>query len=893
VSVTNGTDTGISQGPIRVLPGQPYVLSAYVLTNVASKVYVGVRWYSDWPGVNSIRDDYTSTAPANVWTRLSAAVTAPANAQRADLFIRGITAAGENFRVDGVQLEQASIISAYAPRPDEILDGTIGTTKISDNAITTPKLIAGSVVAGKIAANAVGANEIQANAIVADKIAANAVTASKIAARTITAERLALGALDNLAPNGNLATGDFSDWRPWYNGNEVLARGAAGVPSGAPANFVCRMFSTAGAQDSSIFNCPRAFSDADAWRYGIQCRAGERFVVSIDAASTAAASNSIAIYLYYSKTDGSYNFSVLAGSFSAGASWTNYTPPSFAMPADAVAFWPYVYVQCTFAGGGSVYFTNLRVIRAASAELIVDGAVIADKIAANAVTAAKISAGAVVAGKIAADAVTANEIAANAITAAKIQAGAITATKLAVAMGGSNFVKNSSFESNTGTAPDGFGMYDNSGEATYFGVQTSGGRTGANFLRISFNANNSTKGFYFANNGQYDNSGIFRTGRWYVFSWYARASGGALGYIMQTAWNIGPNDYIVLENPALNGNWQRYAFACRWTGGSVDNNGFASVAGGIGATSSIDFDDIQVEEGEYPTGYAPRLAPGEVIGTFIADGAIVTNKLAADAITANKIAAGAVTAAKLSVSSLDAISVNVGTLTAGVIRNTADSFRVDVTNGRTIATTGSYMKVSGAPFGSSSQFIEWYGPYQSNLANCTESNATYYLKTNGTAYFGGALSAGVLKNAAQSTSVSSTAEIIVGAFSTNGNTKSIVLSYNYRYTYRCNAGTGALTGAAGAATILLERSINGGAWATIGTLNANESENTVLVDGDPAVPDEVRFGIGGSLTVTDNSASTTDMRLRGRITARTLRTFGGTGKINIVETQNVSVVSTE
>ena len=95
------------------------------------------------------------------------------------------------------------------------------------------------------------------------------------------------------------------------------------------------------------------------------------------------------------------------------------------------------------------------------------------------------------------------------------------------------------------------------------------------------------------------------------------------------------------------------------------------------------------------------------------------------------------TAAKLSVSSLDAISANVGTLTAGVIRNSADTYRNDVTNGRTITQIGSYMRVEGAPFGSASQFIEWYGPYFASLANCTEANALAYLKTDGSLYHGG------------------------------------------------------------------------------------------------------------------------------------------------------------
>ena len=265
--------------------------------------------------------------------------------------------------------------------------------------------------------------------------------------------------------------------------------------------------------------------------------------------------------------------------------------------------------------------------------------------------------------------------------------------------------------------------------------------------------------------------------------------------------------------------------------------------------------------------------------------------LVANSVTTNAIQAGAVTAAKISVTDLSALSANVGTLTAGTIRNSGDTFRVDVTNGRTITQNGSYMKVTGVPFGSSNQFIEWYGPYSASLTSCTESNAVYYLKTDGSAYFGGSLGAGILKNAAQTTSVISTAEVIVGAFLTNGGTKTIVLSYNYLYRYNCNASTGSITGT-GSATVVVERSTNGTSWTQIGTMTLTGS-GSVFVDGDPAVKDLVNWMNSGSITVTDNTASTSTFYLRGRITARTLPTFGGTSKINILETQSVGVVSTE
>lgn len=279
--------------------------------------------------------------------------------------------------------------------------------------------------------------------------------------------------------------------------------------------------------------------------------------------------------------------------------------------------------------------------------------------------------------------------------------------------------------------------------------------------------------------------------------------------------------------------------------------------------------------------------------SLIVDGSITSNKVATDAITANKIQAGAVTAAKIAVTDLSTINANVGTLTAGVIRNSDDTFRVDVTNGRTITQVGTYMKVTGAPFGSTSQFIEWYGPYFANLTSCTEANAEYYLKTNGQAYFGGSISAGIIKNAAQSTNTAANASLTVGAFTTNGDTKTIVLSYGYSHSYFCATGTGSITGSHSIA-VLLEKSTDGGSsWSTLLTLNPPETERLVLVDGEPGVPDRVVWAAGSTTTITDNSGATNNMMLRATIISRTLPTFGGTSKTDIVTLQNISIVSTE
>jgi len=801
--------------------------------------------------------------------------------------------AGASIDICAPQVEQGELPSGFSPRPEEILPGTITATEIADDAVTTPKLVAGAVVAGKVAANAIGANEIQANAITTAKLAASAVEADKLAANSVTAGKMVLanpGA--SLMPDP--AFEDESSWAVTWGGSLASFKAISDAPAGRKVAFC-----PAGSQARTL-----------AWHPGgngqksipVDRTKQYRFSFWWRVASGTSGSFSYAA-LQQRRGDGTlvggnngHEFYVWAQPATAAGGWNRAefivgagAPNGWELHGDTKLVAPSFILNWENAGG-EIQIADVRLDERVASSLIVDGAVIADKIAANAVTAAKISAGAVVAGKIAADAVTANElaanavttpkitagavvadkIAANAVTAAKIEAGAITASKLAVAVGGSNLVRNSSFESSN-TTPDGFWLYDNSAEATSWGVQTSGGRTGGNFFRVSFNANNSTKGFYFANNGLYDNTGIFKPGRWYVFSWYARASGGVVGQVMWTAWNIGPNDHIILSQPALTSNWQRYAFALRWTGASADNNGFAYVGGG--SNGSVDFDDIQVEEGEYPTGYAPRLAPGEVIGTFIADGAVVTDKLAANAITANKIAAGAVTAAKLSVSTLDAISANVGTLTAGVIRNAADSFRVDVSNGRVIMSTGSYMKVEGAPFGSSNQFLVWYGPYQSNLANCTETNATYYLKTNGSGYFGGALLAGVLKNSVQGTNLTSANEAILGPISTNGGNITLTLAFDFTGSLDFPGTTQGLTDYNATTkqnptfTVVLSRKIGAGSYSDVATFNFTGSHTAYAPVPADIEPGYYIQNAAGSGTYTDTSGGTTEKTFKLRFTS--------------------------
>ncbi|MEB3029712.1 hypothetical protein VJI72_07980, partial [Parvimonas micra] len=75
---------------------------------------------------------------------------------------------------------------------------------------------------------------------------------------------------------------------------------------------------------------------------------------------------------------------------------------------------------------------------------------------------------------------------------------------------------------------------------------------------------------------------------------------------------------------------------------------------------------------------------------------------------------------------------------------------------------------------------------QSSLANCTEQNGVYYVKTDGSAYFGGTLSAGTIKNAVQTTSIASNAAVDTGTVSSRGGTRTVVVGYSLYITQPLN-----------------------------------------------------------------------------------------------------------
>ena len=237
---------------------------------------------------------------------------------------------------------------------------------------------------------------------------------------------------------------------------------------------------------------------------------------------------------------------------------------------------------------------------------------------------------------------------------------------------------------------------------------------------------------------------------------------------------------------------------------------------------------------------------------------------------------------------------------------------INVGAGKIIYDNGTFMKVTGVGFGSAGQFLEWFGPKMA-IGSCTEANAITYLKTDGSAYFGGTLSAGTLKNAATSTSLAGDASLTVGPFGSNGNPIVLVTSYFGRSSSTLSfpgtaqgksdwesavatwgaTATGDSVDASKPITcnVAVRIDRNGTTdWAnltiTSGTERLSGTSPLALGEGTPGFLEYTRE-VSGTITSTDSAGGTTDRTFTATITTRSGVVTGTLG------TQQLSLTATE
>lgn len=155
---------------VAVVPGKTYTATAYLMpSSLSGTVRIYIDTYNSTGTRVAATPGVSVALPGNVWTRISVTKTAESTgvaattAVTAQVIVEGTgTAAGQVFYVDGVQLEVGEIATAYAPRPDEVLPGSITVNELSANSVSATQIQADAVTSAKILAGAVSANKISA-----------------------------------------------------------------------------------------------------------------------------------------------------------------------------------------------------------------------------------------------------------------------------------------------------------------------------------------------------------------------------------------------------------------------------------------------------------------------------------------------------------------------------------------------------------------------------------------------------------------------------------------------------------------------------------------------------------------------------------------------------------
>lgn len=291
----------------------------------------------------------------------------------------------------------------------QIGDAAIGTAQIADAAITNAKV--GDLNAGKINAGTLDA--------------------ARIGSRSLTADKIIVGTQENLIPNGAGEFGGLGGWSP-----SAVTWDAADKPTGLPGSFVGGKGATGGGSVTST-----GWFDVEPgseYLFEVWLKADlpdSRCYIELRDSSGAHGTDS---YVIPGFPSGGYTTANNPGASPVAAcpvptSWTKFSCRTVVKPGVNKLRVASLYFNHSngVEKNAQVKIAGLRMMKRATGELIVDGAVTSRTLSAEAVTAGKIAAGAVQAGNIAADAVTAREIAANAVTADEIAANAVTADELA------------------------------------------------------------------------------------------------------------------------------------------------------------------------------------------------------------------------------------------------------------------------------------------------------------------------------------------------------------------------------------------------------------------------------------------------------------------------------
>lgn len=172
-----------------------------------------------------------------------------------------------------------------------------------------------------------------------------------------------------------------------------------------------------------------------------------------------------------------------------------------------------------------------------------------------------------------------------------------------------------------------------------------------------------------------------------------------------------------------------------------------------------------------------------------------------------------------------------------------------------------------------------------DFSQLTKSNAMEWKDLSGNRYYGGSLSAGVLRNAARSSTKNLNPSVEIGPFGTNGNSKQIIVSFSMQAN-RTSYDTCLASYLQPSVTAKLERSTNGSTWVELQTFTFNGSTTAFYI----SELNECRSSetIDASYTHTDNDSATNDFYYR--VTTSGQQRFHQTSEVSM---QELAIVITE
>lgn len=209
---------------------------------------------------------------------------------------------------------------------------------------------------------------------------------------------------------------------------------------------------------------------------------------------------------------------------------------------------------------------------------------------------------------------------------------------------------------------------------------------------------------------------------------------------------------------------------------------------------------------------------------------------------------------------------------------------------------GAAQRIIGPGFGANGDnLIDYFGP-NVGAAAASKTNAMMWMDANGSAYFGGQLSAGVLRNAVQTTTTQTIGtELVNGPFATNGRVRTVTVSFTRRHErVQTSLGPSGFVAGAGQNTARVDiyRKVGNNAETLWQVLNVGGSVNIM---NEPDTSDRAVSNWGGSFTVNDTSPSSETMQYRAVITGFTAQDVthtSGTFQQQTI-TQSLSMISVE